>query len=102
MMLTQVMAKEWGPWGIRVNAVAPGVIKTRLSAMLWEEPTVGEAARQRTPLLRLGEPDEVASVVLFLASDLAKYVTGETVVIDGGQLVGPPSHQGSKAGVVEE
>lgn len=101
MMLTQVMAKEWGPWGIRVNAVAPGVIKTRLSAMLWEEPAAGEAARQRTPLLRLGEPEEVASVVLFLASDLAKYVTGETVVIDGGQLVGPPSHQGSKASGVE-
>jgi NAD(P)-dependent dehydrogenase (short-subunit alcohol dehydrogenase family) len=94
VMLTQVMAKEWGQWGIRVNAIAPGVIKTRLSEALWKDPAVGEMATQRTPLLRLGEPEEVASVVLFLASDMSKYVTGETIVIDGGQLVGPPAFLG--------
>ena len=97
VMLTQVMAKEWGQWGIRVNAIAPGVIKTRLSEMLWKEPAVGERAAQATPLLRLGEPEEVASIVLFLASDMAKYVTGETIAVDGGQLVGPPTFRGGKA-----
>lgn len=97
VMLTEVMAKEWGQWGIRVNAIAPGVIKTRLSEALWKEPAVGEKSRLAIPLLRLGEPEEVASVVLFLASDLAKYVTGETIVIDGGQLVGPPAFLGSKS-----
>lgn len=101
LMLTQVMAKEWGQWGIRVNAVAPGVIKTRLSEMLWKEPAVGERAAQATPLLRLGEPEEVASVVLFLASDMAKYVTGETIVVDGGQLVGAPTFRGGKASKAE-
>jgi NAD(P)-dependent dehydrogenase (short-subunit alcohol dehydrogenase family) len=97
VMLTQVMAKEWGQWGIRVNAIAPGVIKTRLSELLWKEPAVGKAAAERTPLLRLGEPEDVAAVVLFLASDLARYVTGETIAVDGGQLVGPPSFIGGRA-----
>jgi NAD(P)-dependent dehydrogenase (short-subunit alcohol dehydrogenase family) len=97
VMLTQLMAKEWGQWGIRVNAIAPGVIKTRLSEMLWKEPAVGKAAIARIPLSRLGEPEDVAGVVLFLASDLSGYVTGETIVIDGGQLVGPPSFIGGKA-----
>jgi NAD(P)-dependent dehydrogenase (short-subunit alcohol dehydrogenase family) len=97
VMLTEVMAKEWGQWGIRVNAIAPGIIKTRLSEMLWKEPTVGERAAKATPLLRLGEPEEVASVVLFLASDMAKYITGETIVVDGGQLIGTPTFRESEA-----
>ena len=91
IMLTKVMAKEWGQYGIRVNAIAPGVIKTRLSEQLWKDPAVGEAARQRMAMLRLGEPEEVAGVVLFLASDAASYVTGETIIIDGGSILGPPS-----------
>ncbi len=91
IMLTENMAKEWGQYGIRVNAIAPGVIKTRLSEALWKDPAVGEAAMKRTALLRLGEPEEVAGVVLFLASDLSSYVTGETIVIDGGQMLGGPS-----------
>ena len=91
IMLTKVMAKEWGQYGIRVNAIAPGVIKTRLSEQLWKDPVVGEAARQRMAMLRLGEPEEVAGVVLFLASDAASYVTGETIIIDGGSILGPPS-----------
>ncbi|HEX7364555.1 MAG TPA: glucose 1-dehydrogenase [Dehalococcoidia bacterium] len=95
VMLTQVMAKEWGQWGIRVNAIAPGLIKTRLSEALWKDPAMSKSAVERIALLRLGEPDDVAGVVLFLASDLAKYVTGETVVVDGGQLVGAPSFRGA-------
>ncbi len=90
IMLTKVMAKEWGQYNIRVNAIAPGVIKTRLSEALWKEPAAGKAAIQRTALLRLGEPEDVARVVLFLASDLSSYVTGETIIIDGGQMLGGP------------
>jgi len=101
VMLTEVMAKEWGQWGIRVNAIAPGVIKTRLSEALWKDPNVGEMARQSMPLLRLGEPEEVANIVLFLASDMSKYVTGETIVVDGGQLVGPPAFLGGQASRME-
>ena len=91
IMLTKCMAKEWGQYNIRVNAIAPGIIKTRLSEALWKEPAVGEAVTEGTALLRLGEPDDVAGVVLFLASDAAQYVTGETIVIDGGALLGGPS-----------
>ena len=91
IMLTMVMAKEWGQFGIRVNAIAPGVIKTRLSEALWKEPAAGEAAKQRTAILRLGEPEEVGALVLFLASDHASYITGETIVIDGGGGVGGPA-----------
>jgi dehydrogenase/reductase SDR family member 4 len=94
MMLTQVMAKEWGQWGIRVNAIAPGVIKTKLSEALWKDPAAGQKAAQSMPLLRLGEPEEIGSVVLFLASELSGYITGETIVVDGGQLVGPPAYLG--------
>jgi len=101
VMLTQVMAKEWGQWGIRVNAIAPGIIKTRLAEALWKDPSIGESARQSMPLLRLGEPEEVASVVLFLASDMSKYITGETIVIDGGQMIGPPAFLGGQAGRAE-
>ena len=92
IMLTECMAKEWGKWGIRVNAIAPGVIKTKLSEALWKEPEVGKAAAQGCAMLRLGEPEEVGSVVLFLASDLASYVTGTTIIIDGGEMLGAPSY----------
>jgi dehydrogenase/reductase SDR family protein 4 len=96
IMLTQVMAKEWGQWGIRVNAIAPGLIKTRLSEALWKEPAVGETAVEGIPLLRMGEPDDVAGAVLFLASDLSQYITGATIVVDGGQLLGPPAFRRRK------
>ena len=86
IMLTKVMASEWGQFGIRANAIAPGVIKTKLSEALWKKPAVGEAATKRTALGRLGEPEDVAAVVQFLASDAASYVTGETILIDGGVL----------------
>lgn len=91
IMLTQCMAKEWGKYGIRVNAVAPGIIKTRLSEQLWKDPEVGAAAVQQMSMLRLGEPEEVGSVVLFLASDHASYITGSTIVVDGGWMTGGPS-----------
>jgi len=94
IMLTECMAKEWGQYNIRVNAIAPGVIKTRLSEQLWKDPEAGKAVVDSCALLRLGEPEDVAGVVLFLASDASSYVTGETIAIDGGALLGPPSFLG--------
>jgi NAD(P)-dependent dehydrogenase (short-subunit alcohol dehydrogenase family) len=92
IMLTQVMAKEWGQYKIRVNAIAPGVIKTRLSEALWKDPAVNAKAIASIPMMRLGEPEEVAGAVVFLASKAGSYITGETIVIDGGRVHGEPAH----------
>jgi NAD(P)-dependent dehydrogenase (short-subunit alcohol dehydrogenase family) len=91
-MLTQVMAKEWGQYNIRVNAIAPGIIKTRLSEALWKDPKVNEKALHSMALMRLGEPEEVAWAVVFLSSAAGSYITGETIVIDGGRVHGEPAH----------
>ena len=80
--LSRSLCKELGPAGIRVNVVAPGVVATEDAANLPAE--VLARYRQITALGRLGEPEEIAGVVLFLASDLAGYVTGETIHVDGG------------------
>jgi NAD(P)-dependent dehydrogenase (short-subunit alcohol dehydrogenase family) len=92
IMLTQVMAKEWGQFNIRVNAIAPGIIKTRLSEALWKDPEVNDKALGSIPLMRLGEPEEIAGTVVFLASKAGSYITGETIVVDGGRLHGEPAH----------
>jgi NAD(P)-dependent dehydrogenase (short-subunit alcohol dehydrogenase family) len=85
--LTRHLAVELGP-GVRVNAVAPGVIRTRLAEALWREREDEVAAA--TPLARIGEPADVGSAVAFLAGDGAGWITGATLVIDGGQrLVAP-------------
>ena len=84
VMMTQVMAREWGKYNIRVNAIAPGLIKTRLSEALWKEPAATEAAERRTPLGRLGEPEDLAGAALYLASDAGRYTTGDTLIVDGG------------------
>lgn len=84
IMLTRVMAKELGPFGIRVNAIAPGVIETRFSEALWGNPEVREQYLSTTPLGRIGTPDEMVGAVVYLAGDAASYVTGHTLVLDGG------------------
>ena len=96
IMLTQVMAKEWGQYKIRVNAIAPGVIKTRLSEALWKDPAVNAKAIASIPMMRLGEPEEIAGAVVFLASKAGSYITGETIVIDGGRVHGEPAHRKKK------
>ena len=96
IMLTQVMAKEWGQYGIRVNAIAPGIIKTRLSEALWKNPEVNARAVAQIPMMRLGEPEELAGIVVFLASKAGSYVTGETIVIDGGRVHGEPAWREKK------
>ena len=82
--LTRQLALELAP-KVRVNAVAPGVVRTRLAEALWKENEDQVAAV--TPLGRIGEPADVGDAVAFLASDRARWITGETLVIDGGQIL---------------
>jgi NAD(P)-dependent dehydrogenase (short-subunit alcohol dehydrogenase family) len=86
MYLTRTLAAELAP-GVRVNAVAPGLVKTDMARALWEP--AEELIAKRTPLGRLGEPQDIANAIAFLASDLASWITGHTLVIDGGALVRP-------------
>lgn len=91
IMLTKVMAKEWGQYNIRVNAIAPGLTRTRFSEALWTKPDRFEAAVHETVLGHLGEPEDIARAALYLASDAASHVTGVTIPVDGGELIGPTS-----------
>jgi NAD(P)-dependent dehydrogenase (short-subunit alcohol dehydrogenase family) len=87
--LVRALAIEWGPLGVTVNAVGPGVIETPLTkAYMEEHPERVEATVANTPLRRVGQPEDVADVVLFLASDAARFMTGQTVFVDGGLSAG--------------
>ena len=88
--LMRTAALDLAPYGIRVNAVAPGIVQTRLSQFLTEHPVEGPAYLQRIPLRRFAQPADIAEAVLFLASDAAAYITGEQIVVDGGVSVGVP------------
>jgi NAD(P)-dependent dehydrogenase (short-subunit alcohol dehydrogenase family) len=81
-------ANELGPFQIRVNAVNPGFIRTRLTQFAFDDPAIIRDYFKQLPLGRGGEPEEVARAVAFLASDDASYITGATLLVDGGQLAG--------------
>jgi len=87
IMATKVMAQQWAQYNIRVNAIAPGLIKTRFSEALWSNPDILQVAMRRTPLRRIAEPDELVGAVIFLASDASSYVTGHVLVVDGGAVI---------------
>jgi 3-oxoacyl-[acyl-carrier protein] reductase len=88
--LVKTAALELAPAGIRVNAVAPGIVRTRLSRFLVDDPAQGREYLRRVPRGRYAEPSDIAAAVAFLASDEADYVTGEELVVDGGVTVGVP------------
>lgn len=81
------LAVEYGPRGIRVNAIAPGLVKTDFAKALWTDPVRLERVSSHLPLRRLGEPDEIAGMALFLASRASSYVTGQVLNVDGGASV---------------
>ena len=86
--MTEALALELASFNIRVNAISPGAIDTPMTEALKADPKMMEAILARIPLRRMGKPEEVSNLVLFLASDESSYVTGSTVVIDGGWLAG--------------
>jgi dehydrogenase/reductase SDR family protein 4 len=85
--LVRNLAAEWGPKKVRVNAIAPGLIKTDFARALWEDDKRRAEREARTPLRRLGEPQEIGGIAVFLASEAASFITGQVIVADGGVTV---------------
>jgi NAD(P)-dependent dehydrogenase (short-subunit alcohol dehydrogenase family) len=85
--LCRSLAAEWGPHGIRVNAIAPGLIVTDFARALYEDPERRAKREAETPLRRLGQPEEIAGAALLLASRAGSYITGQTIVVDGGTMI---------------
>jgi NAD(P)-dependent dehydrogenase (short-subunit alcohol dehydrogenase family) len=85
-MLTRCMAREWAGFGIQVNAVGPGLTRTAFSQPIWSNPDIAKHVTSQLPMGRIAEPEEIVPAVLFLASDAASYMTGETIYVDGGAL----------------
>ncbi|MFL6599887.1 MAG: SDR family NAD(P)-dependent oxidoreductase [Steroidobacteraceae bacterium] len=94
LQLARNLAVELGPRNVRVNCVAPGLVKTDFARALWENPEIARAAEGSTALRRLGEPDDIAGAVVFLSSDAARYVTGQCIIIDGGGMISSPALTG--------
>lgn len=87
LSLTKVMAREWGPYHIRVNAICPGLIQTRFSKALWSNDQVLQQMMQQLPLQRIGQPAEIAGLALFLAAPASSYCTGGVFTADGGHTI---------------
>ncbi len=84
LMMTRSWAQEFGPHNIRVNAIAPGLIQTDFSEFFWKDETRRRYYERASPLQRIGKPEEIAGMALYLASDAASFVTGQVLVVDGG------------------
>lgn len=87
IMATKVMAQQWAQYNIRVNAIAPGLTKTRFSEALWKNDDILKLAMSRTPMARPAEPEEMVGAIIYLASDASSYVTGQVIAIDGGVTI---------------
>ena len=89
--MTKSLAIEWGSRGIRANCIAPGLIKTDMSRALWENEKLLKNVEEGTPVHRIGQPEDVGGVAVFLASKAAAYITGQTIVVDGGITIKEPA-----------
>jgi NAD(P)-dependent dehydrogenase (short-subunit alcohol dehydrogenase family) len=87
MQLARNLAVEFGPHNVRVNCIAPGLIRTEFSRALWENPEVLQRRSAQTPLGRIGEPDEITGAAVLLASQAGSFMTGQTIVVDGGVTI---------------
>ena len=87
-IMTRGLALEWGPHGVRVNSLAPGFVLTELTRQLWSDPTMQAWGKRNTPLGRIGEVDDMIGTTIFLASEAAAFLTGQTIYVDGGFTAG--------------
>lgn len=85
--LARNLAVEYGPYNVRVNCIAPGLVQTDFARALWENPETLQAATSNTPLRRIGQPDEIAGAAVYLASPASSFMTGQTIVVDGGATI---------------
>ena len=88
--LARSIAVEWGPRGVRANCIAPGLVKTDFARALWEDPKLLAHVEQSAPLRRIGRPEDLGGVAVFLASPAAAYITGQTLNVDGGLTIKEP------------
>ncbi|MEL7486685.1 MAG: SDR family oxidoreductase [Pseudomonadota bacterium] len=88
LALARNIAVEYGPGNVRANCICPGIVRTRFAEALWKDPKVEKMVTKQLPLRRFGEPDDIAGAAVFLASDAGAWMTGQSLVIDGGTLVG--------------
>lgn len=86
--LARNLAAEFGPRGVRVNCIAPGLVKTDFARALWENPDTLKLVTKGTPLRRIGEPHEIAGAAVYLASPASTFMTGQTMIVDGGSTIG--------------
>jgi NAD(P)-dependent dehydrogenase (short-subunit alcohol dehydrogenase family) len=86
--LARNLAAEFGPSGVRVNCIAPGLIRTDFAKALWENPETLKTVTRHTPMRRIGEPREIAGAAVFLASPASTFMTGQAVIVDGGSTIG--------------
>ncbi len=88
MQIARNLAVEWGPRNVRVNCIAPGLVKTEFARALWDNPEIYQSTVGQYPLRRIGEPDEIAGAAVYFASAAGNFTTGQTLVVDGGGVIG--------------
>jgi len=86
-MVTKSFALEWGGSGVRVNGIAPGLVQTKFSQALWANDDIRQAVETKIPLGRMAQPDEIACLAVYLASDASSFLTGQTILVDGGSML---------------
>jgi len=89
MQLARNIAVEYGPYNVRANSIAPGLVRTDFARYLWENPDIHAKAVAGAPLRRMGEPDDIAGIAVMLAGPAGRFITGHTIVADGGATIGP-------------